>query len=503
MLRLACAFLVVVGVGVFGPVSGQEARQESEPAPQKDKAPPAARPAAVFGSVEKINLQTRVLTVKLRDGKTRDFRIAKDVDFKRLDGKPNELKMLKKGDRVRLEVAPSDDETPLIKTLRARGGGGRPRPPRDEHPPQDPNTTHDEVEPIRVELGPKGVLETIAMNRQGNLLAGVSWADERDDAPEEAADEQEADSEDDQADAEAEAGKPAASTDEVKNPEETKEERKPEKPARPQRRKGERERPKGPRNHAIRVLAPDGKLIATWPLGNLAPHSLLPCDDGTTYVAGEGRLARLDDAGKTLVQIDLKDVLEGVYAETPPSGLAVSENYLFAAFGVGWSTRATENIVRFDRNLGTPEVLIEKQFGCCAHVDLDVKDGVLLVAENSRHRVNRFSFDGELIERWGKRDRSNIEGFSSCCNPVNIDFGPDNVLYTAESGLGRVKKYSAKGEYLGVVGYVDTTKFLRGSHMASQSCYIPIEVGKDAKRIYVMDVRANMIRVLQVRADQG
>ncbi|MAG92246.1 MAG: hypothetical protein CMJ48_00630 [Planctomycetaceae bacterium] len=494
MLRLGCAFLLVIAFGVFGPSYAQQADQEDTPAPQKDAE--SARPQAVFGSLEKIDLETRVLTVKLRDGKTKEFRIAEEVDFKRLDGRPNELKTLKKGDRVRVEIVPGGDR-PIVRKLQARGGSGRPRPQpaREEQPPKDPNATHDEVEPIHVELGPKGVLETIAMNRQGNLLAGVSWADERDDVPEEAADAQEADGEDDQA----EADRPAAAADEAK-PAEEKEERK---PARPTRRKGERERPKGPRTHAIRVLAPDGKLVKTWPLENLAAHSLLPCDDGTTYVAGEGRLARLDDAGKTLVQIDMKDVLEGDYAETPPSGLAVSENYLFAAFGVGWSTRATENIVRFDRNLGTPEVLIEKQFGCCAHVDLDVKDGELLVAENSRHRVNRFSFDGELIERWGKRDRSNIEGFSSCCNPCNFDFGPDDVLYTAESGLGRVKKYSAKGAYLGVVGYVDTTKFLKGSHMASQSCYIPIEVGKDATRIYVMDVRANMIRVLQVKADQG
>jgi hypothetical protein len=70
------------------------------------------------------------------------------------------------------------------------------------------------------------------------------------------------------------------------------------------------------------------------------------------------------------------------------------------------------------------------------------------------------------------------------------------VLYTAESGVGRVKKYSPDGKFLGLVGYVDTTKFDNGSQLAAQSCYIPIEVNHDASRIYVMDVRAAIIRVL-------
>ena len=62
-----------------------------------------------------------------------------------------------------------------------------------------------------------------------------------------------------------------------------------------------------------------------------------------------------------------------------------------------------------------------------------------------------------------------------------------------------MKKFSQKGEYLGFVGYVDTTEFDKGSGLASQSCYIPIEVGQDAERIYVMDVRDFIVRVLEKR----
>ena len=123
--------------------------------------------------------------------------------------------------------------------------------------------------------------------------------------------------------------------------------------------------------------------------------------------------------------------------------------------------------------------------------------GKLLVAENSRHRVNVFDIEGAKAGTWGSRDRSGIEGFAACCNPCNLDVDAAGTVYTFESGIGRVKRYSATGEYLGLVGYVDTTKFDKGSKLAAQSCYIPSEVSPDGKRIYVMDVRQHFIRVLE------
>ena len=163
---------------------------------------------------------------------------------------------------------------------------------------------------------------------------------------------------------------------------------------------------------------------------------------------------------------------------------------------MGNSTRATEDFYRFKRDLTEPVKIVERQYGCCSHIDLRVANGELLIAENSRHRVNRFDLDGKPIATWGQRDRTNLAGFTACCNPCNFDFGPGGVLYTAESGVGRVKKYTADGKFLGLVGYVDTTKFDNGSQLAAQSCYIPMEVNADASRIYVMDVRAAIIRVL-------
>ncbi len=250
--------------------------------------------------------------------------------------------------------------------------------------------------------------------------------------------------------------------------------------------------------YGIRVISTNGSVKAEWPMPDDGPHPKMihACDDGTVYVAGHGKMASYDKNGKRLAMADI-DKLSG--EKSLAAGMFVSDKHVFLAVGMGNSMRATEDIYRFNRDLTEAKKIIEQQYGCCSHIDMQVMNGELLIAENSRHRVNRFDLDGKPLGRWGKRDRTGIEGFAACCNPVNIDIGPDNVLYTAESGIGRIKKYTPEGEYLGVVGYVDTTEFDRGSRLAAQTCYIPIEVNMDASRVYVMDVRANLIRVLAPR----
>ena len=308
------------------------------------------------------------------------------------------------------------------------------------------NPTHVEVAPIKVPLGSGGKIETMAMDHQQRLLLAVS------------------------------SYAPSRNT---------------------SRRRGPRGPAPGGRQYALKFVDDRGKVVDEWRLTNQVPKMVHAMPDGDIYVAGMGRMTCYDSNGRVKHFVKFSDLYDGSLAEAHASGITANEDYVFLAFGDGWSLRATEEIHRFKRDLTDAKQVVDRQYGCCAHLDLDVRNGELLIAENSRHRVNRFSLDGELLGRWGRRDRTSLKGFAACCNPVNFDFAADNVLYTAESGVGRVKKYSPDGEYLGLVGYVDTTKFDRGSRLASQSCYIPIEIGPNADRIYVMDVRTNFIRVLE------
>ena len=265
----------------------------------------------------------------------------------------------------------------------------------------------------------------------------------------------------------------------------------------------------------IRVISPAGKTLATWPL-KLAPDAMWRCADGTIYVAGSGKIAKLNKDGKVLKTVDLPSVdakattkpargrgrgRRGRSKPPKPSGITVMKNDVFVAIGVSWSLRSRSTIVRLTRDLTAPKIIARDLRGCCQRLDMTAKDGVLYVAENARHRVVKYDRDGKVLGKWGRRERTEITGFGSCCNPMNLCFGPDGMLYTAESGLGRIKVYSPDGKFLSLVGYVGVARFQRAGQLAASCSNIAIAVSADGARVYVQDVKNNLIRVLEVKVD--
>ncbi len=242
----------------------------------------------------------------------------------------------------------------------------------------------------------------------------------------------------------------------------------------------------------IRKTDPEGKKLSDWKL-NFAPYCIDVYDDGSVYVAGQAIVARLNDHGRVLktVRSDGK-----IFPDGKPSGITVTEKDVFLGVGFGWSMRSRSSIVRFDRDLENPKIIARDLRGCCQRLDLVAKDGVLYVAENTRYRVVRFDREGNVLSSWGSNDRVRLEGFGSCCNPMNLCFGPGGELYTAESGLGRIKRYTPEGKFLGLIGYVGVDRFSRAGRLAASCSNITLAVNKNASRIYVLDFKNNLIRVL-------
>jgi len=242
----------------------------------------------------------------------------------------------------------------------------------------------------------------------------------------------------------------------------------------------------------IKVFNGDGKVLATWKPG-FAPSALHACEDGTVYVGGTGWLAKLDASGKVLKTVSAE---EGGFPRAKASGLTRMGQDVFASFGASWSLRSTAVIVRLDTDLANAKTIATGLRGCCQRLDLVGKDGVLYVAENTRHRVVRYNREGEVLSQWGRQDRTEIDGFGSCCNPMNLCIGPGGVLYTAESGLGRIKRHNLDGEFLSVVGYVGVDRFQSAGQLAASCSNIAVAVNKDGSRVYVQDFKNNVIRVL-------
>jgi sugar lactone lactonase YvrE len=148
------------------------------------------------------------------------------------------------------------------------------------------------------------------------------------------------------------------------------------------------------------------------------------------------------------------------------------------------------DVWRTDHDFKNGKKVVTSLRGCCGQMDIQAHGDTLYVAENSRMRVVRFDRDGNKLGAWGKGDRNSVEGFGSCCNPMNVRLGPDGEVYTSEASVGRVKRFSVEGEFLGLVGNVTIVPGCK---------HVPIGVSSDGDRVYMLDITRTHILVLQRR----
>jgi hypothetical protein len=149
-----------------------------------------------------------------------------------------------------------------------------------------------------------------------------------------------------------------------------------------------------------------------------------------------------------------------------------------AAAGYGF------NVWQLEEDFANGKVVVSELRGCCGQMDVQAGEAGIVVAENSRHRVCCYDESGELAASWGKQSRTGLEGFGSCCNPMNVAFGADGSIYTAESELGRVKRFSPDGKLLDLVGKVDIVPGCKK---------VAIAVDKTGDNIYMLDISRNHI----------
>ena len=206
------------------------------------------------------------------------------------------------------------------------------------------------------------------------------------------------------------------------------------------------------------------------------------------YVVGEGRLVILDPAadgprevelsgeatcikvGEDRIYAGLHDHIEVLTPEgavlqvwdAPAAGawlssVAARGEDVFAADAqnkVVWHFDMRGNVIkaigRKDSERNIPGFLVPNP-----HFEVAVvPDGLLRVVDPGRHRVEAYTFDGDLEWYWGSPGVG-LEGFSGCCNPIALAILPDGGFITGEKGLVRVKEYDAEGRYAGVVAGPD------------------------------------------------
>jgi hypothetical protein len=109
-------------------------------------------------------------------------------------------------------------------------------------------------------------------------------------------------------------------------------------------------------------------------------------------------------------------------------------------------------IWRVDTNFENPKEVIPQVSGCCGQMDVEADDEHFYVADNTKFCVTVYDLDGEKVDSFGKRVAKNDNGFGSCCNPMNVCCAKNGDLLTAESSIGKIKRFDASGKLVAYVG---------------------------------------------------
>jgi sugar lactone lactonase YvrE len=85
-------------------------------------------------------------------------------------------------------------------------------------------------------------------------------------------------------------------------------------------------------------------------------------------------------------------------------------------------------------------------------VDFAVDDqGIIHAANPGKHRVERYTPEGDLLGHFGRFDGRDPKGFPGCCNPTNVTVTDGGLVYVTEKAGPRAKVYDAEGKLLAVI----------------------------------------------------
>lgn len=230
------------------------------------------------------------------------------------------------------------------------------------------------------------------------------------------------------------------------------------------------------------------------------PATCLAVDDtGKMYIGTGQAIHVLDKQGKRLAVWD--ELPDGAVL----TSLAVTENAVFAA------DAGNRLVYALTKDGG----ISGRINGGKAHADgkgfiipspyfdvIGVDSKHVWIVNPGRHLVEKYNITGEILGSWGYAGMG-LDGFSGCCNPIHIVRDADGTFYTAEKGLVRVKQYTARGDFTGVVATPD--RLLRGDSAPASERTVKTDCSGEAKitdlavdqegRVLVLDCRRKQVRI--------
>ena len=225
------------------------------------------------------------------------------------------------------------------------------------------------------------------------------------------------------------------------------------------------------------------------------PTSLAVDGEDKIYAGLEDHIGVFDAEGKQI------DVWESLGSKALITGIAVHKDNVFAA------DAGNRIVIRYDKDgkiineIGRKNEKrnIEGFVIPSPYFDLAVaSDGLLRVVNSGMHRIEAYTFDGDLEFWWGKPG-VDLDEFCGCCNPVNFAILPDKSFVTVEKGLTRIKIFDETGKFSGMVA--STEMLTKGQ--AAAPCKFPEDCQKGAfdlavdnkGNIYMLNTIENVVRI--------
>ena len=173
------------------------------------------------------------------------------------------------------------------------------------------------------------------------------------------------------------------------------------------------------------------------------------------------------------------------------NALTVSDKDVFIASGVmkGYGYAIWRTSLDFEG----AEQIVSGLSGCCGQMDIRCCDDGVFVAENSRKRVVQYDREGKQVRAWGEGDRNGGAGakFGGCCNPMNLCFGSNGEVLTAESE-GYIKRFTKEGSFLGIVGQAKVSGGCKN---------VTINLSPSGEKAYFFDLQGSRIVILNQKSD--
>jgi hypothetical protein len=232
-----------------------------------------------------------------------------------------------------------------------------------------------------------------------------------------------------------------------------------------------------------------------------APRSVGVADDGTMFVGVRDHVEVFDREGRR------QTAWAAPVGQPFLTGIAVGKSDVFVA------DSGNRVILRHDRSgklvgrigeknpqKNVPGLVVPSP---CLDVEI-APDGLLRVNNPGRHRVEAYTFDGDLESSWGRASMA-IDGFCGCCNPVNVALLRDGRCVTFEKGLPRVKIYTADGQFESVVAGPDRfsdTRLAPAGTGPDDRVHFAIDGVVDAEgRVVTLDLITGEVQIFQRKAD--